>query len=91
MDVLCLSKSRHRFRIWDMGVSKTSDYIQVKIKMQNFSQEPAASSKVPNQHLKHMDALCTIKLLRLSAGLNPKQAEYNLIFFYFIWIGSLVF
>ena len=39
-----------------MGVSKTSDHIQIKIKIQNPSQEPAVSSKALNEDLKDMDA-----------------------------------
>ena len=42
-----------------MVVSNTSDHIQIKIKMQNPSQEPPASSKVPNEDLMDMDVLCT--------------------------------
>ena len=45
-----------------MGVSKTSDQIQIKSKMQNPSQEPSASSKAQNQDLKDMDVLCTFKI-----------------------------
>ena len=45
-----------------MGVSKTSDHIQIKIKMPNSNQEPPASSKAPNQDLKDMDVLCTFKI-----------------------------
>ena len=45
-----------------MGVSKTSDHIQIKIKMQNPSQEPPASSKASNEDVKDMDDLCTIKI-----------------------------
>ena len=45
-----------------MDVSKTSDHIQIKIKMQNPSQEPPASSKAPNEDLKDMDVLCTFKI-----------------------------
>ena len=65
-----LSKSRKRARIRDMGLSNTSDHIQIKIKTPNFSQEPAESSKGPNQHLKDMDALCTIKFNLDSQYLN---------------------
>ena len=39
-----------------MGISKTSDYIQIKIKIPNPIQEPPASSKAPN------DVLCTFKI-----------------------------
>ena len=38
-----------------MGVSETSDKIQIKIKMQNPSQGPPAFSKARNQDLKDMD------------------------------------
>ena len=38
-------KSRRGTKIWNMSVSKTTDYIQIKIKMSNSSQEPPASSK----------------------------------------------
>ena len=46
------SKSRQRAIIRIMGVSKTNDHIQIKIKMPNPSQEPPASSKAPNEELK---------------------------------------
>ena len=45
-----------------MGVSKTSDNIQVKIMMSNPSQEPPACSKAQNKDLKDMDVLCTFKI-----------------------------
>ena len=38
-----------------MGVSKTSDHTQIKIKMKIPCQEPPASSKAQNQDLKDMD------------------------------------
>ena len=44
-----------------MGISKTSDHIQMMIKIPNPSQEPPASS-IPNQGLKDMDFLCTFKI-----------------------------
>ena len=44
-----------------MGISKTSDHIQINIKMPIPSQEPLASSKAPNQDLKERDFLCTFK------------------------------
>ena len=34
-----------------MGISKTSDHIQIKIMMPNPTQEPPASSKAPNEDL----------------------------------------
>ena len=45
-----------------MGVSKTSDHTQIKIKMLNPSQEPQAPTKAPNQDLKDMDILCNFKI-----------------------------
>ena len=45
-----------------MGVSKTSDHIQIKIKMPNPSQEAPASLKAPIEDLKDMDVLCTFKI-----------------------------
>ena len=43
MDVFAPSKSRWRAEIQIMGISKTSDHTQIKIKMPNPSQEPSAS------------------------------------------------
>ena len=45
-----------------MGLLKSSDYIQIKIKMPNPSQEPPASSKASNDNSKNMDVLCTFKI-----------------------------
>ena len=45
-----------------MGLSKINDHNQLKIKISNPSQEPAASFKAPNQELKDMDVLCTFKI-----------------------------
>ena len=45
-----------------MGVSKNHDHIQVRIKMQNPSQEHPGSSKAPNKDLKDTDVLCNFKI-----------------------------
>ena len=45
-----------------MGVPKTSDYIQIKIKIPKPGQEPPASSKAPSYNLKDMDVLCSFKI-----------------------------
>ena len=45
-----------------MGVPKTSDHINIKIKMTNPSQEPATSSKAQKEDLRDMDVLCTFKI-----------------------------
>ena len=42
------SKSRWKAEIWIIGISKTSDHIQIKIKMSNPSHDPPMSSKAPN-------------------------------------------
>merc|ERR1711954_345417 len=57
-------------KIQNMGISKTSDYIQIKIKMPQPSQEPPAPSKVPNEDLKDMDVLCTFKIKIESQNLD---------------------
>ena len=64
------SKSRERAKLQNMGVSKTKDHIQIKIKMPNPSQEPPTSSKTPNEDLKDMDVLCTFKIKIESKSLN---------------------
>jgi len=53
-----------------MGISKTSEHIQIKIKMPNPSQEPPASSKAPNEDLKDMNFLCTFKFKIESKNLD---------------------
>ena len=49
------SKSRKRAKIWNMVRSKTSDHIQIKIKMPKPSQEPPVSPKAQNYDLEDMD------------------------------------
>ena len=49
-------------KIWIIGVAKTSDYIQIKIKMPNPMKEPPASSRAPNQDFKDMVVLCIFKI-----------------------------
>ena len=61
-DVLCILKSRERAKIWNMGVSKTSDNIQIEIKMPNPSQETPVSSQAPSEDLKNTDVLYTLKI-----------------------------
>ena len=45
INVLCSFKIKMESHGYIMGISKTSDYIQIKIKIPNPSQAPAASSK----------------------------------------------
>ena len=54
------SKSRQRAKIWNRVEPKTSDHIQINIRMQNPSQEPPASSKAPFQDLNDMDVLASL-------------------------------
>ena len=74
--VLAPSKSRYRTKISNMEVSKTSDHIQIKIKMSNPSQELPASSKVPNWDLKDMDVLFTFKIEIKMQNPNVRQTKY---------------
>ena len=62
MDVIYSFEIKIKSQIQIMGVSETSDHIQINIKMPNPSQEPPASSKAPNEDLKDMDVLCTFKI-----------------------------
>ena len=59
---MLLQNQDKRAKIRNMGISKISDHIKIKIKMPNPSQEPPASSKAPNEDLKDMDVLCTFKI-----------------------------
>ena len=61
-----------------MGISKTSDHIQIKIKMQNPSQDPSASSKRPNEDLKDMDVLCTLKIKIESKSKNSDHIKIKI-------------
>ena len=58
LDVLWTFRIEIESQNYKLGVLKTSDHIQVKIKMQNSSQEHTESSKTPNQDLKDLDVLC---------------------------------
>ena len=69
-DFLFTFKSRLRAKIRIMGVSKTSDHIQIKIKMPKPSQEPRMSSKAQNEDLKDMDVLCTFNIKIQSQNLD---------------------
>ena len=62
MDVLCIFIIKIESKIRIMSVSKTSDHMQIKIKIPNPSKELPAFSKASNQDLKHMDVLCTFKI-----------------------------
>ena len=62
MYVFCTFKIKIESKIWIMGVSKTSDHTQIKIKMPNPSQEPPVFSKVQNKNLKDIGVLCAFKI-----------------------------
>ena len=59
---LHLQNQDTRAMIWIIGVSKTSDPIQNKIKIPNSSQEPPASSKALYQDLKEVEVLWTFQI-----------------------------
>ena len=71
------SKSRYGAKIRIMGISKTNDHIQIKIKMPNPSQEPPASSKAANENLKDMDVLCTFKINIESQNFDQGVSKTN--------------
>ena len=52
IDVLCTFKIKIEAKMLNMGVPKTSDHIQSKIKMPNLSQKLPVSSKAKNEELK---------------------------------------
>ena len=56
------SKSREKAKHRNMGVSKISDQISIKIKMPNPNKKAPASSKAPSQDLEDIDVLCTLKI-----------------------------
>ena len=66
------SKSRLRAKIQNMGVSKTSGNMQMKINIKNPSQAPPASSKAPNQDLRDIDVLFTFKIM-----IENQNSEYG--------------
>ena len=68
--ILCTFKIKMERKIRNMGVLKTSDHIQIKIKMSNPSQKHPASSKAPNEDLKDRDVLCTLKIKIESQNLD---------------------
>ena len=74
------SKSRKRSKIWLIDLSKTSDIIQMKIKMPNPRQEPLAFSKAPNEYLTDIDVLYTfiikIESIKLQYGRTKDQWRY---------------
>ena len=56
------------FYLIEACVSKTSHHIQIKIKIPNLSQEPPASSEAPNQDLKDMELLRTLKIWNMDVS-----------------------
>ena len=64
-----------------MGVTKTNEHIQIKIRLPNPCQEPPAPSKAPNEYLKDMDVLCTFKIKiesqNLDYGCTKDQRPYQ--------------
>ena len=57
-----------------MGIPKTSDNIQIWIKMPNPNQEPRATSKAPNKDLKDLDVLCALKI-----KIESKNLDYGYV------------
>ena len=63
-----------------MGVSKTNDYIQIKIKIPNPSHEPPASSKALNGDLKEIDVLCTLKIRIEGQNMDNEHIKDNWLY-----------
>ena len=61
MDVLCPFNVKKEGQNFDLRFIKTSDHIQIIIKITNPSQEPPASSKATNKDLKDMDVFAPSK------------------------------
>ena len=62
-----------------MCVSKTSDHIQIKVKLPNPTQKLPVSSTAPNEDLKDIDVLCTLKSRKRAKSLNlgvPKTSDH---------------
>ena len=55
-------QNQDRAIIWNIGISKTSDLIQIMIMMPNLSQKPPASPKAQKQDLEDIDVLCFFKI-----------------------------
>ena len=70
MDVICTFKIKIESQNLAYGVPKTSDHIQINIRMQNPSQEPPASSKTPNQDIKDMYVFCACIIKTESGNLE---------------------
>ena len=63
-----------------MDEPKTSEHVQINIRMQTPCQEHPSSSKAPNHDLKDMDVLCTLKIKmesqKLEHGCITYQRQY---------------
>ena len=70
IDVLCTFKIYIESQNRNMGVSKTIDHFQIKMKRPNPSQESPATSEFPSQDLKDIDVLCTFKIKIESQNLD---------------------
>ena len=76
-----------------MGVSKTSDHIQIKIKMLNPTQKLPVSSTAPNEDSKDMDVLCIFKIKIESQNLFPyltKQSSSIQTKWDFCWVNFIL-
>ena len=63
-----------------MGEQKTTDHIQIKIKMPNQSKDPSASLKALNQYLNDKDVLYTFKIKILSQNSIYGCVKYHWLY-----------
>ena len=66
------SDSKYCAKIWNIGITKTIDHIQMKAQMPNPNQEPPDPTKARNQNFKDMDVLCTFKIETESQHLESR-------------------
>ena len=62
MHVIFYMQNQDQAKIRNIGVSKTSDHIQIKIKMPTPSGEPPTPHQSPQSGLKGHDVFCTFKI-----------------------------
>ena len=69
----------------NIAISKTSDHIQLKIKIPNPCHEPPASSKILNQNLKDMEVLCIFKIKTESKNSEHEYQRSVSVFEHVSW------
>ena len=71
------SKSGQRAKIKHIGVLKTRDHIQIKIKVPHPHQELTVSSKAQNEDIMDMDVHCTFNIKIETQNLEHWYIKYQ--------------